>query len=126
MSVCHLYVVEVTGRTCASKIGISANPHARLSQLQTGSPFPLRIARMWKFDTRDEAREMESILHHIFADSCTSGEWFEVMPAYISAAILGLYRENPTRDTSAFKVSVDSLCVFARENAHRLKQVVEI
>jgi hypothetical protein len=53
------------------KIGSSATPSFRLSSLQTGSPFLLKIVWCWPED-------IESDLHKIFADKWVFGEWFDI------------------------------------------------
>ena len=53
------------------KIGVSADPKARLKELQTGNPFPLKIAATipGHFATEKE-------LHNIFERFRMEGEWF--------------------------------------------------
>ncbi len=84
----YLYVIQsdVTG---AVKIGISSNPQKRLKQLQTGSPYQLKllcsIANM---------SHKEKIIHNRLKDykmSC-KGEWFDFsctgsLPLWLTEAI---------------------------------------
>ena len=84
----YLYVIQsdVTG---AVKIGISTDPQKRLKQLQTGSPYKLKllcsIANM---------SHREKIIHNRLKDykmSC-KGEWFDFsctasLPSWITEAI---------------------------------------
>lgn len=56
--------------TC--KIGKSNNPINRLSQLQTGSPFPLELV---SYIDKDELTELE--IHNLFKDYRLEGEWFK-------------------------------------------------
>jgi hypothetical protein len=72
------------------KIGHSANPEARLADLQVGNPLPLRILAVL-----GGGRELEKLLHDNFATHRVVGEWFDfggVDPALAvasAAALLG-------------------------------------
>ncbi len=65
------------------KIGIASNVAARLANLQTGSPVPLRVIGI----IRGVALAVEAELHVRFASCRCHGEWFEPTPellAYIA------------------------------------------
>ena len=69
----HLYVIQsdVTG---AIKIGISKNPKSRLRQLQTGSPYELKLLTIV-----NGRGDLEKPLHESlkpYKQSC-KGEWFD-------------------------------------------------
>src|SRR5689334_20768822 len=79
----ELYIVtHMSGRAHHGpvKIGISANPEARLRELQTGNPLRLGVFWTFTFATRWEAREHERAFHEEFARDQTSGEWFAITP----------------------------------------------
>lgn len=62
------------------KIGCSDAPEARLSQLQTGSPFKLEIVGV----VPDGGRKLEGELHKKFAGSRSHGEWFFPTPELVT------------------------------------------
>lgn len=78
-----LYVVR--GDHNRVKIGITANPNARLAQLQTGSAFPLEFA--WIGAPQGQAIGIEYDAHQMLANYRHSGEWFEVAPDAAVGAI---------------------------------------
>lgn len=53
------------------KIGYSANPQARLMQLQTGNPYPLELVKAIPGDIIKE-REIQDLFKHL----ALQGEWF--------------------------------------------------
>jgi hypothetical protein len=57
------------------KIGFSRNPRSRLKDLQTCSPFPLKILKIIE-GTQDD----ETIFHKKFKQINTHGEWFKKTP----------------------------------------------
>jgi hypothetical protein len=59
------------------KIGRSASPTARLSELQVASPEVLRLLKSWDMD-RSSAKLFERALHEAFAWAAVRGEWFRV------------------------------------------------
>ena len=73
----HLYVLQsaIGGPV---KIGVSGCPDARATQLHTGSPFPLRVIRVYH-----EKGGFESAVHDAFRDWKLHGEWFD--PSVIEA-----------------------------------------
>lgn len=75
-----IYVIE--GEGGKHKIGISADPIRRLSELQTGSPVPLKLSFIATSATRDVI-EVEAYTHNLLKNYNTSGEWFQV-PASIA------------------------------------------
>lgn len=63
------------------KIGIANDVKSRLSQLQTGNPFPLELVACYDFE---DAAPVERVLHMKF-DSCRGrGEWFTLDDEKIS------------------------------------------
>lgn len=75
-----LYLIQsdVTG---AIKIGVSNTPEKRLKQLQTGSPYKLKLIGVFK-----EKGHTEKVLHQLLQPyrqnikrQSTKGEWFDFM-----------------------------------------------
>lgn len=69
-----VYVIHATG-TNRIKIGYSASPKDRLTQLQTGSPVPLQLLASWPGSVERERR-----VHRYLSQFRQTGEWFEVPP----------------------------------------------
>jgi hypothetical protein len=70
----HLYVVQ-SHTTGAFKVGRSSNVQARLKQLQTGSPYDLRIILVLKNQGARE-REIHRRLRGYKSQGGNGGEWF--------------------------------------------------
>ena len=71
----YVYIITVEGQNL-SKIGISVSPRTRLCQLQTGSPFKMRLVCTVATPSQREARKLERSFHSVMADRRTNGEWF--------------------------------------------------
>jgi hypothetical protein len=67
------------------KVGISDNPPLRLAQLQTGAPFPLRLAYA---AVHSDASRIEAMVHRHLRDRHAYGEWYSVTEAQARDAIL--------------------------------------
>lgn len=88
----HLYIIADgpvhAGRkdTCI-KIGVSANPHKRLKQIQTGNPKPVDI-----WFTAILCGDYEKEIHSILQGARTNGgrEWFRLSDDRVSAFIAGV------------------------------------
>ena len=84
----HLYIIQ-TDETGAIKIGRSKNPLSRVKQLQTGSPYKLKLLLIL-----ENQGSMEKELHRRlkpFKQNCR-GEWFDFdctgsLPDWISEKI---------------------------------------
>lgn len=59
------------------KIGITKDPRERLENLQTGTPFKLKIR---KTQETEDATEVEKFLHKKFKRYRIQGEWFDLPP----------------------------------------------
>jgi hypothetical protein len=70
----YIYIIRCID-TDYRKIGIANNPHERLSELQTGCPFELKIERLY---TYKQARKLEQLLHSALAIHNVRGEWFNI------------------------------------------------
>ena len=58
------------------KIGKATNVTERIADLQTGSPFRLRLIGQLSCLSEAHAREVEKQLHKAFSKSRSHGEWF--------------------------------------------------
>lgn len=94
----HLYIIQ-SRSTGAIKIGKSDDPERRLLQLQTGSPYSLRIILVGL-----EKGNLELKLHRLMVRHRTrqtrGGEWFTEsgmgdIPTDIWGDFLPWYLENP-------------------------------
>lgn len=77
------YVIQGAHGLC--KIGMSANPAARLATLQTGSPHRLWLA--FQAPAGGHALEIEQEAHSILSAHRAGGEWFLASPEMAIAAI---------------------------------------
>lgn len=59
------------------KIGMSKDINKRLSQLQTGSPYKLKLMGWIEVD---DAKYLEKALHAKYKDRIVHGEWFHLGP----------------------------------------------
>lgn len=78
----HVYVVE--GGYRHIKVGISRNMHNRLIQIQTGCPFPVKLASKWE---TPYARKVEKAAHKVLKKYRATGEWF-ILPANVGTAVV--------------------------------------
>jgi hypothetical protein len=77
MSLVSVYAVTNLG-SFRTKVGISANPRARLGNMQTGSPEKLYLVYQSRPINRTKAQEVERIVHLHLAQWRLHGEWFDV------------------------------------------------
>ena len=66
----YVYVIKETGTNFA-KIGYSANPQARLCELQVGNPRILQIVALWEGGVTEEV-----VWHKRLEEFSGNGEWF--------------------------------------------------
>ena len=73
----YVYLIQMS-RTSFFKIGMSLEPDVRLRTLQTGNPYPLRLAKTWAVS---DMLTVEASLHGIFearkVDNESVREWFD-------------------------------------------------
>lgn len=69
------------------KIGMSSNPSARLAQLQTGFPLPLRLYKAFRLPSRAFALSVEQQYHKTNAFWALQGEWQHCYPAYAAEEV---------------------------------------
>ena len=86
-----LYAIAAEG-TSLVKIGSTTGPiEARVRQLQTGQPFPLRVIAT--LHVEEDVRKTEAILHVFLTQERRLGEWFEMtlepqeFPALVARAM---------------------------------------
>lgn len=71
IDVSYIYVIaNLEFKIC--KIGFSNNIHNRLTQIQTGCPFPLEIYKVFKGNMKQERR-----IHQKYKHFRMKGEWFK-------------------------------------------------
>jgi Meiotically Up-regulated Gene 113 (MUG113) protein len=66
------------------KVGISDDPVLRLAQLQTGAPYPLRLAYAF---VHSDASRIEAMVHRDLRAKRCYGEWFSVTEAVARDAV---------------------------------------
>lgn len=69
------------------KIGIAGNVRKRLSELQVGNPYPLRLYGHWK---AGEAVKEEAALHALLSPHQERGEWFKLPKAMMDRITMKL------------------------------------
>lgn len=70
----QIYVISTEDGT-RSKVGVSKHPEKRLKELQTGSPSKLEL-KFSTFTGKYKAYDIEKMIHALFDDTRTTGEWF--------------------------------------------------
>ena len=80
------------------KIGISVNIHKRIGQLQTGSPYELKL--MGWIET-DNDRVLEKQLHQKYSSANTHREWFALDASDV-------FQELKRHSTSSFITTTDN------------------
>jgi hypothetical protein len=78
--------------TSPVKVGISAEPNARLACIQTACPFQIDIAYVFECPSREIAREIERAFHATQAAARLCGEWFDHHPIAAIHLLCLLYR----------------------------------
>lgn len=68
-----IYIIQAEG-TPRVKIGWAKNPEQRRRELQTGSPYPLKLLHTIETDEK----ELEAELHRQYQTCRVQGEWFEL------------------------------------------------
>jgi len=79
------YIYVILGEHDLVKIGISNDPTSRLANLQTASPFRLRL--VFTAPAYGHAYRIEQMAHTILGRQRASGEWFKVTPDMAIAAV---------------------------------------
>lgn len=81
------FVYVIAGDHGLTKIGVSSNPNARLAQLRTASPFPLRFSLICAVS--GDAYAVEAAAHELLGRNRMDGEWFDVTPELAMSAVTG-------------------------------------
>ena len=76
-----LYIIQY-GNTNQYKIGITKNLNKRISELQVGSPYELRLVKIWTHTTREKIEEYERVIHRYLIKEGyqirKDSEWFRL------------------------------------------------
>lgn len=94
MDTVYVYIAAMKrpdGRFCApTKIGMSSHPAGRISNMQTGCPYPIGLVGAIKCGDRKGANGLESMAHHFVESYNVSGEWFDMDPYRLLGLIADL------------------------------------
>lgn len=77
------YYVYLVGCVDFYKIGKAKNPKTRLSGLQVGCPYPLKILALKPLKTAYDAMDYETMMHIKFKEYHHQGEWFSFSKEYL-------------------------------------------
>ena len=76
-----LYIIQY-GNTNQYKIGITKNLNKRISELQVGSPYELRLVKIWTHTRREKIEEYERVIHRYLIKEGyqirKDSEWFRL------------------------------------------------
>ena len=76
-----LYIIQY-GNTNQYKIGITKNLNKRISELQVGSPYELRLVQIWTHTRREKIEEYERVSHRYLIKEGyqirKDSEWFRL------------------------------------------------
>ena len=76
-----LYIIQY-GNTNQYKIGITKNLNKRISELQVGSPYELKLAKIWTHTRREKIEEYERVIHRYLIKEGyqirKDSEWFRL------------------------------------------------
>ena len=76
-----LYIIQY-GNTNQYKIGITKNLNKRISELQVGSPYELRLVKIWTHTRREKIEEYERVIHRYLIKEGyqirRDSEWFRL------------------------------------------------
>lgn len=105
------------------KIGISNNLKNRLVGIQTGCPFPIKLARHW--DT-PHARKIEKAAHRALVKYRTTGEWF-VIPLNVGIAVVDtLVKAHPRPRNNYMGEPIPAVVFCGNCSHHNVMQVSPI
>ena len=76
-----LYIIQY-GNTNQYKIGITKNLNKRISELQVGAPYELRLVKIWTHTRREKIEEYERVIHRYLIKEGyqirKDSEWFRL------------------------------------------------
>ena len=78
----YVYFIKTLANPPMLKIGKASNPEERLSQLQTGCPYELKIVGRIKCKSESHALEIEKSAHQVCRTWFVRGEWFRFNKAW--------------------------------------------
>ena len=114
----YVYIMQSGEKKNAPiKIGMSKDPHSRLSDLQTGNPHLISLKGMIPFESRREALDFERYLHSNVGGFEYYGEWFSPKRLNLKK-LIGLWNNKKTRQIIYKNVS-------GRESISGLKDRVQ-
>lgn len=92
----YVYIIDMPGHPFC-KIGITQELTARLSQIQNGNPYPLKIYFCQSFhDEMAQSIEHEALQR--LSDSKGMGEWIAKEPSVVASVIHEVIREHQETD----------------------------
>lgn len=80
----YVYFLKARGEDVLIKIGRSRDPERRVSELQTGSPFKLKLLGRVRCKNDFHAKQVEKAVHRIFHHCRRRGEWFKLSKQTLS------------------------------------------
>lgn len=119
----HQSVYVVKGGYKHIKIGISTNVRQRLAGIQTGCPFPIKLASQWR---TPHARKIEQAAHAALVKYRTTGEWFSI-PATVGVAVVDtLVKANPRSSRIPASQPLPAVVFCGNCSHHRVMQISPI
>ena len=102
---CYVYLISADAvfgvdesKSGIVKVGISSNPHGRLSGIQTSTPFKIRLVGCWRMISRTDALWVEKRFHWRQRRQRIHGEWFkfDIAPAewHVAMTVVEWYVEH--------------------------------
>lgn len=73
----YLYVIASVSDTNVVKLGLSKHPEKRLKQLQTASPYELKVFHQEEVSS-ERVNIAEKALHSLLRHKKLKGEWFDL------------------------------------------------
>jgi predicted transcriptional regulator len=74
----YVYFIKTAASPVMVKIGVAADPLARMADLQTGCPYDLSLAGKIPCLSQAHAFQIEKAAHRVFRKFHKRGEWFTV------------------------------------------------
>lgn len=101
----YVYIMQSGEKKNAPiKIGMSKDPHSRLSDLQTGNPHLISLKGMIPFPSRREALDFERYLHSNVGGFEYYGEWFNPKRLNLKK-LIGIWNHKKPRHVTYKNVS---------------------
>lgn len=97
----HVYFIGCGSKQARVKIGKTNDIQRRMTELQTGCPFPLKLLGSIKCKSERHAFEVEKSAHEVFRRERKCGEWF-----FVSGEVLRFIKVICDRDADEVKESV--------------------